>query len=530
MAQNKAYTAFIEKWKGYAEQLQVKYGVPAALTLAQAIKESGGGTSSIARTNNNYFGIRPKSGRGFMSFPNTPKDSFYYYVRLLSGSFGNSYKGRTENLSPSDLNGWYKALLDGGYCKGARFNGYIQDIDNIIKTYGLEKYTQEGYQLAQAQHRQTGYLKGHPEGDDEHPHEEAVGSMTSAYEWQQEEDAAFQQSANQYYSSHELPQDYKIPLKFIDKNWSMPLKSLDLTVTDIYGKRPTSYRDHVHRGLDLRAHYVPCLATEDGGRVIEARQGGHGAGNMLTVEYDRGDKKIRVTYMHLDKFLVNKGDSVHAGQEIAISGRSGGVDPHLHVQVKVDNGDGKGFQYIDPALYITSLAVRMGYEPKLIDKHSGKDLSSKYQNGMGVVAGDGSGVQLRENQLANLQKGQEWLNELYSSADGYQKLLSQEGDDSMSQGGDVFSAILSAVVGCLSKFAEILIPLELAEKMQGTQKNGILQDTTPRPTEGIVNTISDGTRKDLDAMDTTLKQTATATYQDDMNQRTNDQELTRGQV
>ena len=37
---------------------QIKYGVPASITLAQAQLESGMGTSSIAQRSNNLFGLK----------------------------------------------------------------------------------------------------------------------------------------------------------------------------------------------------------------------------------------------------------------------------------------------------------------------------------------------------------------------------------------------------------------------------------------------------------------------------------------
>jgi hypothetical protein len=47
------------RWVGaYAHQMKATYGVPAAVTAAQAILESGWGTSDLTRDGNNFFGMK----------------------------------------------------------------------------------------------------------------------------------------------------------------------------------------------------------------------------------------------------------------------------------------------------------------------------------------------------------------------------------------------------------------------------------------------------------------------------------------
>jgi len=50
--------AYIDKWAAMAKQLHFETGVPASVQLAQAIYESGAGTSKIAVEGNAHFGIR----------------------------------------------------------------------------------------------------------------------------------------------------------------------------------------------------------------------------------------------------------------------------------------------------------------------------------------------------------------------------------------------------------------------------------------------------------------------------------------
>lgn len=52
---------FLKGTVSAAQRTQQKYGVPASITLAQAILESGWGKSALARLAHNYFGIKATS-------------------------------------------------------------------------------------------------------------------------------------------------------------------------------------------------------------------------------------------------------------------------------------------------------------------------------------------------------------------------------------------------------------------------------------------------------------------------------------
>lgn len=65
-----------------AQESERKYGVPASVTLAQYALESGYGTSTLAKTKNNYFGMRNGS-RGWQTFQ-SKADSFDAHGRLLA--------------------------------------------------------------------------------------------------------------------------------------------------------------------------------------------------------------------------------------------------------------------------------------------------------------------------------------------------------------------------------------------------------------------------------------------------------------
>ena len=57
-AQRTIYEQYIDKYKHAAVEQMHKYGIPASITLAQGLLESGAGTSMLAVSGNNHFGIK----------------------------------------------------------------------------------------------------------------------------------------------------------------------------------------------------------------------------------------------------------------------------------------------------------------------------------------------------------------------------------------------------------------------------------------------------------------------------------------
>lgn len=55
---NKLYEEYIRKYKGLAIEQMERYRIPASITMAQGLLESGAGRSELARRSNNHFGIK----------------------------------------------------------------------------------------------------------------------------------------------------------------------------------------------------------------------------------------------------------------------------------------------------------------------------------------------------------------------------------------------------------------------------------------------------------------------------------------
>ena len=118
-------SCFINKHYKAAKRLEQDYGIPPALTIAQAALESGWGKSRLATEDNNYFGIRRNHKN--MKY-NSISESFEDYAGVL--------QNRCYNLiAPQNLQEWMQALTKCHYCTK---KGYTGHLNQIIKKYKLD--------------------------------------------------------------------------------------------------------------------------------------------------------------------------------------------------------------------------------------------------------------------------------------------------------------------------------------------------------------------------------------------------------
>ncbi|MBI5856241.1 MAG: glucosaminidase domain-containing protein [Sphingobacteriales bacterium] len=123
-------------------------GVPAAITLAQGIHESGAGKGKLALNANNHFGIKCKSnwtGESVKHDDDAKKECFRKYP-----SAEDSYKDHSDflknsqryvslfALDPSDYSGWAYGLKKAGYATNPK---YPQVLIKLIEDYQLQDYT-----------------------------------------------------------------------------------------------------------------------------------------------------------------------------------------------------------------------------------------------------------------------------------------------------------------------------------------------------------------------------------------------------
>lgn len=356
---NAQKAAFFERYADIAMEQQQKYGIPASITLAQMYLESGGGTSKLAVNGNNYFGIKCTRDWLDASKPyslhndDRPNEKFCNYSSVEESVQHHSQflmGGRYKNCracSSTDYEGWAKGLQAAGY---ATNKSYANTLIADIKAYGLDKYDRQAVETAQRKGIEIGYAKGQPVNVGmQHAETTAVATTTAG-------------------------------------NYCFPIAGDNLIMTDGFGKSPTSYRNHEHNGIDLKARYQDVFATEDNGRVVATGNQKSG-GNFVTVEYDRADgAKYRVSYCHLDKIAVKEGDIVNAGTRLGVSGNTGNsTGPHLHLTVKYQ-GTGEGeMKTIDPLKYLAEISVRGNLSGTVLQKGSNTDLLASIKGSADVT-------------------------------------------------------------------------------------------------------------------------------------------------
>lgn len=140
-------TLFIKKYAFAAQLEQYRYGVPACITLAQAMIESAIGTSYLARYANNYFGIKCGStwnGEFVYHNDDTPHEKFRKYATAEQSFRDHSEFLRNReryaflfNLPVDDYVGWAKGLQRAGY---ATSRSYASALIQTIKRYQLLRY------------------------------------------------------------------------------------------------------------------------------------------------------------------------------------------------------------------------------------------------------------------------------------------------------------------------------------------------------------------------------------------------------
>lgn len=138
---------YIEKYKEDAIKEMHHSGVPASITLAQGILESGDGNSPLALYANNHFGIKCHSawqGETFIMDDDEKNECFRKYPTAYE-----SFKDHSEFLTSrsryaalfelkiTDYEGWAKGLKDAGYATNPK---YADLLIALIEKHELNKY------------------------------------------------------------------------------------------------------------------------------------------------------------------------------------------------------------------------------------------------------------------------------------------------------------------------------------------------------------------------------------------------------
>ena len=141
-----SYEKYIKTYSALAIEQQKKYKIPASITLAQGLLESGAGQSDLARRSNNHFGIKCHSdwrggrvyhdddlrGECFRKYKRV-EDSYEDHSKFLK----RSRYDQLFRLKITDYKGWARGLQKCGY---ATDRAYANKLIKVVEDYELYRF------------------------------------------------------------------------------------------------------------------------------------------------------------------------------------------------------------------------------------------------------------------------------------------------------------------------------------------------------------------------------------------------------
>jgi hypothetical protein len=161
---------YISKYSSVAVDEMEKYGIPASITLAQGILESGNGESRLATEGNNHFGIKCHSnwsGKTIIEDDDEKGECFRKYDKVTDSYRDHSLflteRGRYSFLfeyKKSDYRKWAKGLKKAGYATNPNYPTLLIDLIERYELYTYDKGEQSDKQLYFAHTYGLPYLTG----------------------------------------------------------------------------------------------------------------------------------------------------------------------------------------------------------------------------------------------------------------------------------------------------------------------------------------------------------------------------------
>ena len=150
---NKHTFSYIKKYAPLAVLEMHEYKIPASITLAQGILESGNGRSQLASKSNNHFGIKCHKGwKGQRVFhdDDAKGECFRKYTYVAT-----SYKDHSKFLSTrrryadlfklrkTDYKGWARGLKKAGYATDRKYSKKLIKIIEDYKLYEFDNFSKK---------------------------------------------------------------------------------------------------------------------------------------------------------------------------------------------------------------------------------------------------------------------------------------------------------------------------------------------------------------------------------------------------
>lgn len=145
-----AQASYIEQWHEEAVRQMAIHRIPASITLAQGLLESGSGNSELARKSNNHFGIKcHASWQGARTYHDDDEKGECFRVYEHVGASYNDHSlflKRTRyamlfELKITDYKGWARGLKKCGYATNP---AYARLLIELIESHDLDSFDKEG--------------------------------------------------------------------------------------------------------------------------------------------------------------------------------------------------------------------------------------------------------------------------------------------------------------------------------------------------------------------------------------------------
>jgi flagellum-specific peptidoglycan hydrolase FlgJ len=157
---------YIEKYKSIAILEMKKYKIPASITIAQGLLESGMGLGRLAVKANNHFGIKchkkwkgkkiyhddDKKQECFRKYKN-PSESYRDHSLFLVNRDRYSF---LFNLKTKNYKGWAKGLKKAGYATDPK---YPEKLISLIERFNLDKFDSNYKELNKQKNNKTYFVK-----------------------------------------------------------------------------------------------------------------------------------------------------------------------------------------------------------------------------------------------------------------------------------------------------------------------------------------------------------------------------------
>lgn len=141
---------YILQYKDIAKDNMSQFGIPASITLAQGVLESGSGQGTLSKNANNHFGIKCHNewdGPSVRHTDDAPDECFRKYEAPEE-----SYRDHSQflvtrsrynalfSLDQDDYEGWAHGLKKAGYATDPK---YATKLISLIERYSLDQYDRE---------------------------------------------------------------------------------------------------------------------------------------------------------------------------------------------------------------------------------------------------------------------------------------------------------------------------------------------------------------------------------------------------